>query len=168
MPIKSNKAMTSTLNARWFYRHILYNLWSFFKIQTFYFIKVMAFPSVNKVSWLKNGEVIRPSRQAGIIIANYSLVLQNVRLNDAGFYSCQAENHIGATESNKVELKIKCKYFLWRYLARFGSVFCRVLMTYLAPFYFLCTLSKVFCARFFSVVFMTFANFSVRFLRKYR
>ena len=154
MPIKSNKAMTSTLNARWFYRHILYNLWSFFKIQTFYFIKVMAFPSVNKVSWLKNGEVIRPSRQAGIIIANYSLVLQNVRLNDAGFYSCQAENHIGATESNKVELKIKCKYFLWRYLARFGSVFLPSLDdlfgTFLLPLY---SFKGFLCKIFFSGVY---------------
>ena len=57
------------------------------------------------------GELIRPSRQNGILISNYSLVLQNVRLNDAGYYSCQAENYIGATESNKLELKIKCKFF---------------------------------------------------------
>ena len=51
-----------------------------------------------------------PSRQNGILIANYSLVLQHVRLNDAGHYSCQAENYIGATESNKHELMIKCKH----------------------------------------------------------
>ena len=44
-------------------------------------------------------------------MANYSLVLQNVRLNDAGYYSCQAENPVGATESNKLQLKIKCKTF---------------------------------------------------------
>ena len=56
------------------------------------------------------GELIMPSRQNGILIANYSLVLQHVRLNDAGHYSCQAENYIGATESNKHELMIKCTY----------------------------------------------------------
>ena len=69
---------------------------------------VQAFPIVRKITWLKNGDLIKPSRQNGVIVANYSLVLQNVRLHDAGYYSCQAENYIGASESNKLELKIKC------------------------------------------------------------
>ena len=66
---------------------------------------------INHLIFHFQGELIRPSRQNGILISNYSLVLQNVRLNDAGYYSCQAENYIGATESNKLELKIKCKFF---------------------------------------------------------
>ena len=48
-----------------------------------------------------------PSR--GVLITGESLVLQRVTRSRAGKYSCVASNSEGDTQSNVVELKVKCK-----------------------------------------------------------
>ena len=94
--------------------------------------RILSYPPARKVTWMQNvsesvlptipdftnwiflffqNDVIKPSRHHGVLISNLSLVIQNVRLADAGMYSCVAENAVGEGESNKIELKIKCELF---------------------------------------------------------
>ena len=100
--------------------------------------RILSYPPARKVTWMQNvsesvlptmpdftywvlffqNDVIKPSRHHGVLISNLSLVIQNVRLADAGMYSCVAENAVGEGESNKIELKIKCEYF-WQTFSRY-------------------------------------------------
>ena len=46
----------------------------------------------------------------GVIVSNMSLVLQGVRREQAGRYSCHAHNEVGDAGSPPLRLDVKCEY----------------------------------------------------------
>lgn len=66
-------------------------------------------PPIDDLIWLFNGQPLTTNVSAGIIISNQSLVLQHIRVEHRGQYQCLAQNAIGKSESNKLDLKPKCK-----------------------------------------------------------
>ncbi|XP_063905692.1 nephrin isoform X2 [Zophobas morio] len=67
---------------------------------------INAHPPVYKVEWKHNGKVLNINIQAGIIIANQSLVLQGVSRSTAGNYTCVGYNTEGDGESNAFYLNV--------------------------------------------------------------
>ena len=47
----------------------------------------------------------------GILISGNSLVLQKIRREQAGNYSCYASNLEGDTQSKHIQIQVKCKFF---------------------------------------------------------
>ena len=47
----------------------------------------------------------------GILISGNSLVLQKIRREQAGNYSCYASNLEGDTQSRHIQIQVKCKFF---------------------------------------------------------
>lgn len=70
---------------------------------------VRAYPSVSTIVWLRDGQLLQSRPRSGLLLANRSLVLQQVRRDQAGAYSCRAQNTLGATTSNPFQLQINCK-----------------------------------------------------------
>lgn len=70
---------------------------------------VLSNPYVTEVRWrFKNKPIINdPSK--GIILRNYSLVLQNVRRHQRGHYRCLASNTEGESISDELNLRVQCK-----------------------------------------------------------
>ncbi|XP_055701884.1 nephrin-like isoform X1 [Phlebotomus papatasi] len=64
-------------------------------------------PWVYKVNWRHNGKYLYNNAASGIIVANQSLVLQNVSRARSGVYTCIGSNEEGDGESNPVTLDIK-------------------------------------------------------------
>ncbi len=54
--------------------------------------------------------MLKHNKTGGTIVVNQTLVLQNLRENQAGSYKCVGENSEGSADSNVLELKIKCTY----------------------------------------------------------
>ena len=86
---------------------------------------IRAHPPAYKVTWKHNvgntavtqghsplhqGLEIYPRPGDGKIISNQSLVLQKVKKEDAGDYTCQAFNVEGQMESSSQSLDIMCEY----------------------------------------------------------
>lgn len=59
---------------------------------------------------LLQGNLISPDHSPGIIVSNQTLVIQKVRRNLAGKFTCHAKNAEGEVGSNEIVLNIKCEY----------------------------------------------------------
>ena len=57
---------------------------------------------------MQGGEIHQDINR-GIIITGNSLAVQNIQRHNQGDYSCLATNDVGATESQAINLNIKCK-----------------------------------------------------------
>ncbi|MPD05401.1 hypothetical protein E2C01_101141 [Portunus trituberculatus] len=53
----------------------------------------------------------------GIILQNQTLVLQNIRREAAGLYTCAAVNIEGEGESQPVNLRVKCEFIVFMQLS---------------------------------------------------
>ncbi|XP_054714539.1 nephrin-like [Uloborus diversus] len=73
----------------------------------FFECNVRANPWVNEVKWRFEGAPLHGNTSAGVIISNYSLVLQKVRKEHRGCYQCIAHNPEGEGRSEEVMLKVK-------------------------------------------------------------
>ena len=62
------------------------------------------------VSLCFQGKRIEEDVSNGVIISNQTLVLQSVKLDNAGLYTCVASNVVADGESNALHLDIKCKF----------------------------------------------------------
>ena len=67
--------------------------------------KVTANPPAMKITWMKDGKAVKPS--SGVIINEFSLVLQRVSREAGGVYACVATNEIGVGSSEGVDLNVK-------------------------------------------------------------
>jgi len=66
-------------------------------------------PVIYKTSWWFNGEELKQNVRDGIIMGNQSLVLQTLKRDNTGTYSCQATNTVGRGRSRPRQLDIKYK-----------------------------------------------------------
>lgn len=64
-------------------------------------------PPSTSVRFLKDGQPVQP--ETGVLIANQTLVLQQVRRRFRGQYTCEASNSVGRSQSNDLYLRIQCK-----------------------------------------------------------
>ncbi|XP_015518297.1 hemicentin-1 isoform X3 [Neodiprion lecontei] len=68
--------------------------------------KVRANPKEYKLAWFKDGKELKNNATAGVVLSDYSLVLQGLTRSSAGEYTCLAANSEGKTASNSVPLQI--------------------------------------------------------------
>lgn len=66
-----------------------------------------SFPKASKVVWKRNGTELVANPRLGILINEYSLVLQRVQRESQGRYVCEASNTAGTGASDEVNLDIK-------------------------------------------------------------
>ena len=55
--------------------------------------------------------MIYQDKNSGIIITGNSLAVQRIQRHNEGDYSCLASNDVGTTESQSINLNIKCKKY---------------------------------------------------------
>ncbi|RXG73401.1 hypothetical protein Avbf_01781 [Armadillidium vulgare] len=66
-------------------------------------------PSVNKIQFLRDKDLLQSNRSTGILISGNKLTLQSLNPYLLGSYSCRASNKVGSTDSNTVELSFEHK-----------------------------------------------------------
>ena len=64
----------------------------------------------NALKNLSQNKEINESKSQGVVISNYTLIIQNIQANFSGSYSCKATNLEGFGESLPLIIKVKCKY----------------------------------------------------------
>lgn len=64
-------------------------------------------PRLKNSLWIQD-VMVRHDPADGVLIASNSLVLQGVGRRTAGQYACVASNLEGDTQSNSLQLKVKC------------------------------------------------------------
>lgn len=79
-----------------------------FKLIFFFIQKPDANPPSTSVRFLKDGQLIQP--ETGVLIANQTLVLQQVKRRFKSTITCEASNSVGRSSSNDLYLRIQCKF----------------------------------------------------------
>uniref|UniRef100_A0A8D8SKZ5 Protein turtle homolog A n=2 Tax=Cacopsylla melanoneura TaxID=428564 RepID=A0A8D8SKZ5_9HEMI len=67
---------------------------------------VQSNPKFYKLSWFHNGQEIHQNMSSGIVVSQFSLVLQGITKQFAGDYQCLAANNEGKGMSNPVSLRV--------------------------------------------------------------
>ena len=101
----------------------------------FFECTVKANPWVNEVKWRFEGYPLYGNTSAGIIISNYSLVLQKVRKDHRGNYQCAATNSEGEGRSEEVMLKVKCEFYIMCFFFLFFFLVLTYKLLRSSPFY---------------------------------
>lgn len=95
-------------------------------------------PLSYEVRWNFEGREVQTNTSAGVIVSNQSLVLQKVRRQQRGKYTCSATNSEGDGESNIVHLRIQfspiCKPGWYSFF--FSLLFFPKIVAYLFIFFF--------------------------------
>lgn len=77
-----------------------------------YFVcTIDANPAIRDLTWTHDGMPIVSEPANGVIISNYSLVLQKVKRQNRGHYQCMASNQEGLAESNQIFLRVLREFF---------------------------------------------------------
>ena len=63
------------------------------------------------IQWLRNDMVLTYDTTKYSILENGSLVVQNVKLDDEGYFKCDGSNIHGSIQSIAVQLTVACKYY---------------------------------------------------------
>lgn len=65
---------------------------------------------VNKINIYPQGIALVQNATAGIVMSSQNLVLQKIKRENGGNYTCLASNDRGETTSSVVPLRVQCKY----------------------------------------------------------
>ena len=66
-------------------------------------------PRPHKITWFKDGNIVKQDVSQGVILSNLTLVIQHVTRNTRGKYTCTAANTEGSVTSNVLTLEIQYK-----------------------------------------------------------
>ena len=69
--------------------------------------QVDANPRPHKITWYKDGEIVKQDVSQGIILSNLTLVIQHVTRDTRGNYTCVAANSEGSVNSDVLSLDIQ-------------------------------------------------------------